>query len=391
MSLRTNFHTIVLGLGGVGAGAAYWLSRRIGGDVLGLEQFELFHGRGESQDHSRIIRHSYHTPNYVELTKGAYNAWQALEGELGRKLILKTGGLDFGPRVGAVINLQDYSDSMAACGIAYEYLDAHEIMHRFPQFALTDDIHGLYQADGGIAPAALCNAEHVQMARAHGAVLVDGAPVTGIEDNAGEIQVSTRDITYTCQKLVIAAGPWSNTALSHLGLKLPLAISREQVLYFDSPYKTEFAPEKFPVWIWLDEPCFYGFPVFGEPAVKVAQDCGGYETTAEARNFDPDPANAQRVIDFTTRYLPRAMGKLHLLKTCLYTLTPDRDFVIDTLPDHPNISIAIGAGHAFKFASLLGKVLSELALDGATSSNISEFKISREILAMDNPPVNYMV
>jgi sarcosine oxidase len=389
--VQTNFHTIVLGLGGIGAGAAYWLSRRLGNDVLGIEQFELFHVRGESQDHSRIIRHSYHTPTYVELTKGAYAAWQALEGELGRKLILKTGGLDLGPRVGAAINLQDYADSMAACGIAYEHLDANEIMRRYPQWQLSDDVHGLYQADGGIAPAALCNAAHIQMARAHGAVLVDGAPVSQIEHSSNEVRVTAGGATYTAQKLVIAAGPWSNTALAHLGLKLPLAISREQVLYFDSPHKDEFEPEKFPVWIWMDEPCFYGFPVFGEPAVKVAQDCGGYETTADGRTFEPDAANAKRVTDFTAKYLPRAIGKLHLLKTCLYTLTPDRDFVIDTLPDHPNISIAIGAGHAFKFASLLGKVLSELALDGKTNSDISPFTIDRKLLTIENPPVNYMV
>ena len=389
--MKTHFHTIVLGLGGVGAGAAYWLSRRLGGDVLGIEQFELFHVRGESQDHSRIIRHSYHTPAYVELTKGAYAAWDALEGDLGRELIVKTGGLDLGPRVGGAINLQNYADSMSACGIPFEYLDADEIMRRYPQWQLTDDVHGLYQADGGIAPAALCNAAHVQMARTHGAVLIDNAPVTSIEDRGDEIRVTAGGQTYTAQKLVIASGPWSNGALAHLGLQLPLSISREQVLYFDSPHNAEFAPERFPVWIWFDEPCYYGFPVFGEPAVKIAQDCGGYTTTADGRNFDADSANAQRVADFTARYLPRALGKLHLLKTCLYTLTPDRDFVVDVLPQHPNVSIAIGAGHAFKFASVLGKILSELSLDGRTPSDISAFNIGRAILTMENPPVNYMV
>lgn len=385
------FDVIVLGLGGIGAGAAYWLARRIGGRVLGIEQFALFHERGESQDHSRIIRHSYHTPAYVELTKRAYSAWSTLEADLGRPLIVTCGGLDLGPRTGARIDIEEYARSMSECGIAYERLDAREIMRRWPQFTLTDDIHGLYQADGGIAPAAQCNAAHIAMARAHGAALIDNAPVTRIADHGGEIVVTAGGQTYTCGKLVVAAGPWSNGVLARLGMQLPLVISREQVVYYDSPHLAEFTPGRFPVWIWMDEPCYYGFPAYGEPAVKAAQDCGGFETTADGRGFDPEPENAQRVRDFMARYIPRGLGPERRIKTCLYTLTPDRDFVVDTVPGHPNVSMAIGAGHAFKFASEIGRILSELALDGATPADVSSFTLNRPILNMANPPRNYMV
>lgn len=389
--MRTDFHTIVVGLGGIGAGAAYWLSRRLGADVLGIEQFELFHTRGESQDHSRIIRHSYHTPAYVELTKHAYTAWATLENDIGHPLIVKTGGIDFAPREGAAIDLQDYASSMTKCDIVFEHLDANEIMRRYPQFKLTDNIHGLFQADAGIAPAAKCNAAHVQMARANGATLIDNAPITRIEDRGGEIVIVAKETTYRCKKLVITAGPWTNDALAHLGIHLPLTIYREQVMYFDSPHLADFAIGKFPVWIWMDEPCFYGFPVFGERAVKAAQDCGGYETSADTRNFEPDSLNLQRVKQFLEKYIPTALGSVFSLKTCLYTLTPDRDFVIDSLPDHPNVCVAIGAGHAFKFASVIGKILCELIVDGKTEYNIDAFKIDREILTMENPPRNFMV
>src|SRR3954469_9439980 len=114
--MNHDYEYIVLGLGGFGSAAAYWLARRAGGDVLGLEQFEIGHVRGESQDHSRIIRLSYHTPAYVALARQAYQAWADLEADAGEKLILKTGGLDLAPR-GTAIPLAHYSDSMAACGV----------------------------------------------------------------------------------------------------------------------------------------------------------------------------------------------------------------------------------------------------------------------------------
>ena len=151
--MRRDFEYIVVGLGGWGSAAAYWLSRRAGADVLGLEQFELGHVRGESQDHSRIIRLSYHTPAYVELAKHAYTAWHDVERDSGDQLVLPTGGLDFAPRESA-IPLTNYSGSMDAAGIPYEHLDAAEIRRRWPQFTVTDDIHGLYQPDSGIAMAA---------------------------------------------------------------------------------------------------------------------------------------------------------------------------------------------------------------------------------------------
>jgi len=174
--IRRDYEYIVLGLGGLGSAAAYWLSRQAGADVLGLEQFELGHVRGESQDHSRIIRLSYHTPGYVELAKQAYAAWDVLEKDSDERVILPTGGLDFAPRMSA-IPLESYSESMKAAGVSFEHLDAAEIMRRWPQFHLTDDIHGLYQEQSGIAMAARANAAHQRMAREHGATLADRRPV----------------------------------------------------------------------------------------------------------------------------------------------------------------------------------------------------------------------
>jgi sarcosine oxidase len=387
--VKRDFEYIVLGLGGLGSGAAYWLSREAGAEVLGIEQFELGHVRGESQDHSRIIRLSYHTPEYVDLAKLAYDAWDTLERESGDQVVLKTGGLDFAPR-DSKIPLDTYRNAMRTCHVTYEDLDADEIMKRWPQFTLTEDIVGLYQEQSGIAMAARANEAHRKMARANGATLLENTPVTNLITRDGEVTVETTEGSFLCRKLVIAAGPWSNRALGYLGLELPLEVTREQVTYFAAPRPQDFAPDRFPVWIWMDDPCFYGFPTFGEAGPKAAQDAGGKPVTADTRDFEPEPENLRGVEAFLSRYIPGALGPIIHTKTCLYTLTPDRDFVIDTVPGHENVVVAIGAGHAFKFASQIGRLLSELALNGTSTIDLSSFALDRQILTMKDPPKNYM-
>jgi sarcosine oxidase len=280
---------------------------------------------------------------------------------------------------------------MDAAGVAYERLDAGEIMRRWPQWRLTDDIHGVYQEQGGIAMAARGNAAHQRMAREHGATLLEHAPVEQIRPLDGEVEVVAAGETYCCRRLVIAGGPWSADLLRRLGVRLPLRVTKEQVTYFASPRSAEFGPELFPVWIWMDDPCFYGFPVFGEPGPKIGQDAGGEEVTADTRTFDVDEPARERVMRFLERYLPGALGPVIYTKTCLYTLTPDRDFVIDQVPGCPEIAVAIGGGHGYKFASLMGQMLSELAIDGRTPKDIEPFRIDRPILQLENPPINYMV
>jgi sarcosine oxidase len=387
--MRHEYEYVVIGLGGIGSGAAYWLARRAGADVLGLEQFEIGHTRGASQDHSRIIRLSYHTPGYVELAKQAYAAWDVLERDANEKLIVKTGGLDFAPRI-SKIPMSDYIVSLTAAGVPFEHLDAGEIMKRWPQFRLSDDIHGLYQSASGIAPAAKCNAAHQRLAREHGAMLRERTQVSSIRETGGEIEVVASGAVFRCRKLILAVDAWTNHLLAHFDVRLPLTITQEQVVYFASPRAADFAPDRFPIWIWLDDPCFYGFPTFGEPGPKAAQDVGGDEVTPDTRTFEANPITLQRVTDFLAKYIPGALGPIIAAKTCLYTLPPDRDFVLDSLPGHENVFVVLGAAHGFKFASLFGKILSELAIDGSTASHIAPFKIDRPILRLENPPKNFM-
>jgi sarcosine oxidase len=381
---------VVLGLGGFGAGALYWLSRRLGRGVLGLEQFEIGHVRGASQDHSRIIRLSYHTPGYVELARHAFAAWAEVSRDRGEPLVLKTGGVDIGFD-GCAISLDDYTASMTAAGVPFERIDAREISRRWPAFRFEDPVYGIYQPESGIAMAARGNRAHLELAQANGAHVVDGCGFGAVAVEGDEVVVWTAKGRFRCGHLVVTAGAWSNQVLKPLGTTLPLTITQEQVTYFTPRDPSLFTPDRFPIWIWFDEPSFYGFPTFGEAGPKVAQDVGGREVAADTRTFEPDPDAFARVTTFMSMHLPEALGGVIQTKTCLYTLTPDRDFVIDRVPGHPQVLVAIGAGHGFKFASIIGRILSELALDGGTPHDLTPFRITRPILREAAPARRWLI
>lgn len=386
----TDFRVGVLGLGGIGSAAVYWASRRVGGDVLGVEQFGLGHVRGGSEDHSRIIRLSYHTPGYVELAKAAYLAWEEVEVDSGEPLVLTTGGLDLAPQ-DAAIGLEDYRASMSAAGVQFEELDAGGVMKRWPQWRLNDDVMALFQERSGIAMASRANSTHRRLAVEHGATLMDGSEVGGIREVDGEVEMLVGGRPERVGSLIIAAGAWTAPLLAGLGFRVPLQVTLEQVVYLDPRDLLQFHPSRFPIWIWMDEPSFYGFPVFGERAVKVAWDRCEILTDPETRSFQPRSDVTDAVSGFAARYLPGAAGPVRVAKTCLYTLTPDRDFIVDRVPGTENIYAVVGAGHAFKFASLLGKILVDLALDDATDHDISPFRADRPILAEESPIRSYMV
>ena len=390
---RRDWDVIVVGLGALGSAAAYWASTRPETRVLGLERFELGHANGASADHSRIIRLSYHRPDYVRLAKRAYTSWADVEAEDGgAPIVTVTGGLDLWPAEPAIPQA-DYTASLAAEDVPFELLDAAEVMRRWPQWRLADDTVAMWQAQGGLADPNRGNAAHRRLAGARGAVCRDRTPVTAIRSAGGAYEVDAGGATYTAGRVILTADAWTNDLLAAFDRRLPLTVTKEQVTYFACPDPAAFAPDRFPVWIWMDEPSFYGFPTYGEPGPKAAQDCGGEPTTADTRTFERDEAAFSRVTDFLAEHLPGVLGPPIYTKTCLYTLTPDRDFVIDRLPDAPGVVVGLGAGHGFKSASVLGRILAEIALDGETPSagELSAFRIDRPILLEADPPTSWMV
>ncbi|MDQ3128094.1 MAG: FAD-dependent oxidoreductase, partial [Chloroflexota bacterium] len=249
--MRNDWDAIVVGLGAIGSGAAYWLSARLGDRVLGLEQFELGHGNGAGQDHSRIIRLSYHRPDYIRLARRAYESWTEVEAESGTTIVTRTGGLDIGP-YDAAIPLSDYTESMAAEGVPFEHLTGPEIARRWPQWRLGDEHHGLFQADAGIADPNRGNAAHQRLARAHGATLLERTPVARLGALAdGTVEVMLADGTvHRAAHVVLAADAWTNDLLASFDRRLPLTVIQAQVTYFAPPDPALFAPDRFPIWIW---------------------------------------------------------------------------------------------------------------------------------------------
>ena len=389
---RREWDVIIVGLGGIGSAAAYWASTREGLRVLGLERFELGHANGASADHSRIIRLSYHRPDYVRLAKRAYETWAAVEAEARQPIVTTTGGLDLWP-ADPGIPMADYTESLAAEAVPFEILDAAEVMRRWPQWHLPDDVIAMWQSRGGFADPYKGNAAHRRSALDRGALLVERTPVTAIRAVGGGYEVDADGTTHGAGRVILAADAWTNELLAPFERRLPLTVTKEQVTYFAAPDPGAFAPDRFPVWIWMDEPSFYGIPTYGEAGPKVAQDAGGRPTSPETRTFERDDAMYERVRGFAETYLPNAAGPELLTKTCLYTLTPDRDFVVDRLPDAPGVVVGLGAGHGFKFASVLGRVLVELALDGRSPSEgeLSAFRIDRPILLEPDPPTSWLV
>lgn len=380
------YRAIVIGCGGLGSAALYRLATELGSGVLGLEQFDLGHTRGASQDHSRIIRLAQHQQQYAALASAAYKAWDEVEGESLQQLVTRTGGLVIEDRAArrhtatGTRNIEGYTAMFDRYGYAYEVLDADELVARWPQFRVSGSEQALYQPESGIVDAARANAVHLSLARAHGARIEANTPVRAVRpDGDGVLVVTDRD-TYRADRVVVAADAWTNQVLAATGRVLPLTVLREQVTYYSTPHLAEFAPSRFPVFMWHGEHNFYGFPIYGEIATKLGQHMGGDETTADTRSFVPDDVRRGRYAAFLDEHVPRFLGPELYSKTCLYTVPPDQDFILDRLPDHPQIVVANGAGHAYKFAALIGALLADLALDREPSHPIDAFGIDRPAL-----------
>jgi sarcosine oxidase len=380
---------VVVGLGALGSATAYHLARR-GHRVVGLEQFELGHARGASHDTSRILRHSYHTPAYVALTFDAYDDWARLESDAGAPLVTTVGGLDLFPPDPA-IGMADYTESLAACDVPFDLLDDDEVTRRWPQFRLPAGTVGLHQPRAAVVPAARGTRAMQQQAQRYGAVLHDRTPVTAVRDLDGQgVEVVTDERTYRCRRLVVCADAWTNQVLAGLDWQVPLEVTLEQATYFRPPDPELFEPGRFPLWIWMDDPSFYGFPCYGEPTVKAAQDCGGAPVDPDNRPDGVDPERLALVAGFLERMLPGA-GPAERSIRCLYTLTPDRDFVLGPVPGHEAVVVGLGAAHGFKFAPTLGRLLADLAVEGRTSADIEAFRADRRALSDPSYAAHWLV
>ena len=380
---------VVAGLGALGSATAMELARR-GHRVVGLERFELGHSRGASHDTSRILRHSYHTPAYVRLTQEAYADWARLEQDAGTLLVSVVGGLDLFPPEPAISPVE-YTESLDEVGISYDVLAPADIAARWPQFHLPEGTMALHQANAAILPAGRGTKVLQDQARRYGADLRELSPVLWVRDlGEGGVEVETPAGRLRCAGLVVCADAWTNDVLAGLGAEIPLEVTLEQVTYFRPGRPADYAQGRLPLWIWMDDPSYYGFPCFGEPTVKAAQDCGGPAVDPDHRSFDRDADMERRLVDHLHTLLPGSGDPVRSLR-CQYTLTPDRDFVISSVPGHESVVVGMGAAHGFKFAPTIGRLLADLLLEGGTTTDLTSYRMDRPALTDPSYRAHWLV
>jgi len=372
------FDSIVIGVGGMGSSTVYHLARR-GQRVLGLEQFDIPHDFGSSHGITRIIRMAYpEGAAYVPLLRRAYELWRDLETRTGERLLVVTGCVDAGAPESTTVR-----GSLETCrqfGLAHQALDARSLHEKFPGYRFPDNIAAVLQPDGGFLLPERCIVNYASVAHALGAEIHTRERVIAWDASGGGVEVRTDGESYRARKLVITAGPWASQLCPFLR---NLAIAERQVVLWTEPLRPElFQLGSFPVFnLEAPEGRFYGCPEYGVPGFKI----GKYHHRLE----NVDPTNIDREIhpedeavlrEGIRRYFPDADGPALAMKTCMFTNSPDEHFILDAHPEADNVYIAAGfSGHGFKFASVVGEIMTDLALDGGAkfADQLGMFRLAR--------------
>jgi sarcosine oxidase len=371
-----SYDVIVVGIGGMGSATCWQLARR-GQRVLGIERFDIGHANGSSHGVNRIIRLAYYEhPDYVPLLKRAYGAWRETETAFGEQLLYITGSIDAGPEGSRVL-----AGSLASCAahdLEHEAMDGAAVGRRFPGWQLPAGYRANFQPDGGFVASERAINAHVMLAMAAGADIHARETVTGFEVHGGGVRVTTGAATHEAGRLVLSAGAWIGDLVPALRTQ---AVAERQVLGWFAPRTpAHFAPSAFPVGIIESEHGhYYVLPQWGQPGVKI----GRYHHLNESGHADAlsrqtGPADTFALRRGLRAFFPDADGPVLSLRACLFTNTPDEHFIIDTLPGVPEVIVASPcSGHGFKFASVIGEILADLATGRSTPFDLSLFGLGR--------------
>jgi sarcosine oxidase len=371
---------IVVGLGAHGSAAAAELGRR-GLRVLGLERFERGQAMGSSGGRSRMIRLAhYETPAYVPLALASWDRWRELEAETGVAILRRTGGLYAGPATSEVV--AGSLDAARTGAVDHEILDADAIRARWPVFAPAVDTVAVHDERAGMLDADRAIEAHLRVAERAGADLRFGVRVTDWRPTpAGGFEVETAGgAVVGADHLVIAGGPWTGFFVPDLGL--PLAVERQPVVWLEpAPPATpaSLGLDRLPIWLWSTEAgTFYGFPWDDELGLKVARHHGGATVEPDAVDRLVDAADEVTVRRFVRERMPAMDGAVRHATVCLYTNTPDDEFVVDRHPAAPGVAFASAcSGHGFKFAPVIGEILADLVTAGTSTWPVERFRADR--------------
>lgn len=375
--MSQTFDTIVIGVGGMGSATCYELARR-GQKVLGIERYNIGHAMGSSHGETRMLRLAYFEGlSYVPMVLRAHGLWREIGDRIGDTLLHITGTLDIAKEGDGTVE-----NAKLACekfNLVYEGFTANEIASRFPGFKTPSTHIGILQPDGGFVMSEKAILAYTALAIDKGAEIHPRERVLSFEPTAsGGVRVKTDLATYEAASLVVSPGPWIAKFVPALA---SVTQAYRQIFGWFRPLEPDlFRMGSFPSFtLRLDEGHYYGFPLHNNPGLKLGGPHHGRE------KCDPDtliresrPSDEEGLRICLERYLPRAMGPALSVRTCIYTMTPDEDFIIDRLADAPQIVIASPcSGHGFKFASVMGEILADLAMNKEPAFDLSPFKMSR--------------
>jgi sarcosine oxidase len=370
------YDLVVLGLGGMGSSTAAHAARR-GRRVLGVERFARGHALGASSGRSRIIRKAYFEhPAYVPLLLRAYDLWHELERATNVRILDLVGLLLVGEPESAT--LTGAMTSAREHDLAIESLESADMRVRFPGVAPRPHEAGIFERDAGMVFPEAAIAAHLAIGEAAGAELRFETAVEGYASDGDVLAVTLGDgsVVHTA-RLAICAGPWLARAFA--ALPFALHVQRNVQIWF-RPANAAFASDRFPAFF-VDRPEWpvplYGFPDHGA-GVKAALHAWGDDTEPDRLRREIDAHDISRVRSGLDDWMPGAAQTYVDGKACMYALTPDHHFVIDRDPHDARVVIAGGfSGHGFKFASVVGEIVADLALDGGTRHAIGFLGLRR--------------
>jgi sarcosine oxidase len=377
--MAEHYDCIVLGVGGFGSGVLYHLAKR-GVRTLGIEQFGIGHDRGSSHGETRIIRKAYFEhPDYVPLLHRAYDLWHELEQETRRKLLHPVGLF-----IAGAPDSESVSGTLLAAKthqLPVDRLTPGEARAKFPGYRFPDGFAVVFERQAGYLEVEACVMAHVKQALRNRAVLKTDETVVGWSGNGRTVTLRTERGEYSAARLVITAGPWAGDMLNATARGTPkvaagppdrfapiLRVVRKPVFWFAAGPEYDVSAGNSTFFFETPAGQFYGFPRLNGRTIKLAEHTGG-DDVPEPTNVDraERPADLERVAEFLRDHLPQIVPQPVQQSVCMYTKTPDSHFLIDRHPEHANVVFGAGfSGHGFKFTSVLGEALAELALDGKT-------------------------
>jgi sarcosine oxidase len=373
-----DYDVIVIGVGGMGSATCWQLAKR-GQRVLGLERFDIPHNMGSSHGISRIIRLPYYEdPAYVALVLRAFELWHDIEAVTNQTVLVTTGSIDGGEESSEVF--QGALRSARLHDLPHTVLTGAEVNERFPGYRLPPAHRVVLQPRGGLIASERAIIAHVNAALANGAEIHARERVLGWEARAGGegVRVTTDRATYAAARLVITAGAWAGDLATPLA---GLAVAERQVLAWLQPLRPElFTTERFPVFnLTVEEGRYYGFPVYEVPGFKFGRYHHLEEHCApDDLRREPDAADEALLRTFSHRYFPDGNGATMALRSCMFTNTPDEHFILDLHPEFPQVALASPcSGHGYKFCSVIGEIMADLAMTGETSHDINFLRLKR--------------